>query len=291
MYELMPEQGERHGVLVVGTPQPSSWDSENTQSVEQAPTASPGKAGFQASIIQTAARAIRNRRDKRRENYAYSHQETGYDSLEEPDDDGNDGGHSHQIEAKQQLSVRKSRSAFAIWKWEMLALLISVLCMGAIVGILASMKDRLSTAWHVGSITINAAVTGLSTMANMGLAMVVPACLDQEKWRYFKQAGRHQLRHFLLFDQGSRGPIGAAKVIWSVRWPLAVLASFVLILDIVTGFMIQQAVKIEPGYEWSNSSSPPATFSYAQSYETGAYDALDDGMVATTALTQTILGT
>lgn len=159
-----------------------------------------------------------------------------------------------------------------------MALFISISCMAAIIGILAGMKDKLSTNRQVGLVTINAAITGLSTIASMGLAFAVPACLGQEKWRYFHQDERQRLRHFSILDEGSSGPLGAFKVLWSIRRSLAALASLVIISDAMTHFLIQQAVVIEPGHELVSDADPPAYFSYAQGHNIDAYGIDNAGM-------------
>jgi hypothetical protein len=224
---------------------------------------------------------VTGRSTTERKSHAYFHREAEYDSLEEEGNGDGGGNLGNQIATKAPPSVHKKRSVLASWKWEMLALLISMLCMAAIIGILAAMKDKLSTSWKGGSVSINAAITGLSTITNMGIALAVPACLDQEKWRYLGRPGqRLRLRHFSLLEQGSSGPFAAAKVIWSVRWGLAVLASFIIIFDVVTSFMIQQAVKVDSGSEWANDTSSPAYYSYAQSYDAGLYDLFDEGIIA-----------
>ncbi|KAL6800493.1 hypothetical protein J3E68DRAFT_435790 [Trichoderma sp. SZMC 28012] len=147
----------------------------------------------------------------------------------------------------------------------MLALFVSILCMAAIIGILAAMKDQRTTSWRVGSITINAAINILSTLSSMTLGFAVPACFDQEKWRYLKQTKRHRLQHFTLLDRGSGGPVGAIRVIWSIRWGLTALASVIIILDVFTGFLIQQSVKIGSASEYISNNNSPAFYTYTES--------------------------
>lgn len=228
------------------------------------------------SLVKRVRRATRNRLGTSKEDYLESQQEAGYDSLEESENDNESGRQNRPMEAHQP----SIRLAISIWKWEILALFVSIACMAAVVGILAGMKDQLSTAWRVGLVTINAAVTALSTIASIGISVAVPACLDQEKWQYFKR-GRRQLRDFSLFDQAARGLFGAFKILWLVRWGTAILASCIIILDLASGFMIQQAVKLETGYEWVDNTDVQAFFPYTQNYDTtGTYDMYDAGTVA-----------
>ncbi|KAL6810159.1 hypothetical protein V8C40DRAFT_284141 [Trichoderma camerunense] len=197
-------------------------------------------------------------------------------------DDPNETESNHHHSSYQTETGRRRRrllprlSALATWKWEMLALLISILCMAAIIGILAAMKDQRSTAWHVGSITINAAINFLSTVSSMTLGFAVPACFDQEKWRYLKQTKRHRLQHFTLLDRGSGGPVGAIRVIWSIRWRLTALASVVIILDVFTGFMLQQSVKIGSASEYINNDNSPAFYTYTESFGTTVHVSTED---------------
>ncbi|KAI0151063.1 hypothetical protein BJ166DRAFT_501216 [Pestalotiopsis sp. NC0098] len=206
--------------------------------------------------------------------------EAMYDPLEISEDSNYHSNYGRSTEFKQPSPASKRRSAFATWRWEAMALFISISCMAAIIGILAGMKDKLSTNRQVELVTINAAITGLSTIASVGLAFAVPACLGQEKWRYFHQDERQRLRHFSILDEGSSGPLGAFKVLWSIRRSLAALASLVIISDAMTHFLIQQAVVIEPGHELVSDADPPAYFSYAQGHNIDAYG-IDNAAQAT----------
>lgn len=216
----------------------------------------------------------------RRKTRVYAQPRAEHDHLNETEPDGNCHNAIYQTETEPRWwrCLLPKLSALATWKWEMLALFVSILCMAAIIGILAAMKDQRTTSWRVGSITINAAINILSTLSSMTLGFAVPACFDQEKWRYLKQTKRHRLQHFTLLDRGSGGPVGAIRVIWSIRWGLTALASVIIILDVFTGFLIQQSVKIGSASEYISNNNSPAFYTYTESLGKLVHVITENGM-------------
>ena len=77
------------------------------------------------------------------------------------------------------------------------------------------------------------------------LTSAAAACLSQLKWLYFWKSEKHRrLKDLDIFDDASRGPLGAAGFYVRMRTfvPLGVLASFVMLLALVMEPFSQQVL-------------------------------------------------
>ena len=105
------------------------------------------------------------------------------------------------------------------WIKEIGAMLISILSLLCIVLILRMHEGRPLPDWPF-SITINSLVSIFSTVMSMMVLVPLQQCISQAKWHWFQEY--HPLADMDMYDQGSRGPWGALRMLWDVRWKCVV---------------------------------------------------------------------
>jgi len=101
------------------------------------------------------------------------------------------------------------------WIWEICAMLVSLLSMLAIVLVLRLHEGRPLPTWPF-SITINSLVSVFATIMKATMLVPIAAGISQAKWHWFRQL--HPLNDIEVYDQASRGPWGALKLLWNIRW-------------------------------------------------------------------------
>ena len=105
------------------------------------------------------------------------------------------------------------------WIKEICAMLISILSLLCIVLILRMHEGRPLPDWPF-SITINSLVSIFSTITGMMILVPLEQCISQAKWHWYQEY--HPLADMETYDQGSRGPWGALKMLWDIRWKCVV---------------------------------------------------------------------
>lgn len=94
-------------------------------------------------------------------------------------------------------------------------MLVSLLSMLAIVLVLRLHEGRPLPTWPF-SITINSLVSVFATIMKATMLVPIAAGISQAKWHWFRQL--HPLNDIEVYDQASRGPWGALKLLWNIRW-------------------------------------------------------------------------
>lgn len=102
------------------------------------------------------------------------------------------------------------------WPWELSALFISLTSLMAIILILYLYEGR-SLSNLPDGISINAIIAILSTAMKAALSVPVAEAISQAKWDWFHPQGR-SLADMEVYDQASRGPWGALRMLANVRW-------------------------------------------------------------------------
>ncbi|KUJ22655.1 uncharacterized protein LY89DRAFT_307003 [Mollisia scopiformis] len=134
---------------------------------------------------------------------------------------------------------RSSTTSETTWFPEVVCLIIGFASIGAIIGVLAHYNDRTLPQWPY-SITLNTIIALLTALANGTLAVPLSNGISQLKWDRFKK-DRTVLTDMDLFDQASRGPLGAFNLI--ARAPGRMMGSFgasITILAFALGPFSQQ---------------------------------------------------
>jgi hypothetical protein len=97
------------------------------------------------------------------------------------------------------------------WWWELGSVFLSCACFIAIIITLRIMQDKPLSSWH-SIVSPNAVISTLATISKSSLMLAVAACISQLKWHYF-QSVPHSLQNIQVFDDASRGPLGALELV------------------------------------------------------------------------------
>lgn len=181
------------------------------------------------------------------------------------------------------------------WLLEALAAAISVLSLIAIAVLLSIYNNKPNPQLRWG-ISLNTIAAVLITIAQTTLVFATGEAISQLKWlKYYRGGSGEPLSHLEAFDVASRGPWGAALLLWELLkhhlwkirhhlWklrhlaPLSSLGATIMILQLGMGPMIQQIVayRQRPVVD-SGHGGAAATMSRAQSYSGHTYTGLGAG--------------
>ncbi|KAF2403822.1 hypothetical protein EJ06DRAFT_546940 [Trichodelitschia bisporula] len=152
------------------------------------------------------------------------------------------------------------------WIWEILGLILSICCLGALIGILIWVNGKPLSDWDV-PISLNATVAVFSTVIKSVLLMVVAECISQLKWFHFGRM--HTLYDMELFDQASRGPYGSMILLLKVRNVLAWLGAIITIVALAIDPFSQQILAF-PQRDVVQNNASVAKFGFSHSFYSGA---------------------
>ncbi|ERF71653.1 hypothetical protein EPUS_00642 [Endocarpon pusillum Z07020] len=165
--------------------------------------------------------------------------------------------------------LKKARSRLGrLWTWiatdswtlEYAALTIAVASLASIGILLGIYGERPTSAWTY-TITLNSVLSTLATVMKGSTLLPVGACLSQLKWTWYHHEKR-SLLHFQLFDAASRGPLGAASLLYQIHsWHLASIGAIVTLIALVSDAFIQQSV-LYPSRTINETASVPFSQSY-----------------------------
>ncbi|KAJ0161694.1 hypothetical protein CTA2_5795 [Colletotrichum tanaceti] len=130
------------------------------------------------------------------------------------------------------------------WVFEILALVISTVCLLGIVTTLLLHGNRPLPQWPF-SISINALISALSTVSRSTLAVAVSAAISQRQWIRLDEDS-HPLADLEIHDSASRGPWGSMSLLFSFRWSdAASLGALITVLSLAMGPFTQQITAFE----------------------------------------------
>ncbi|UNI23442.1 hypothetical protein JDV02_009259 [Purpureocillium takamizusanense] len=101
------------------------------------------------------------------------------------------------------------------WGAEIVCVVFSILCVVAIIIILSRVDGQLLSSWTI-AVSPNAVVAVLSTAAKAAMILPVTESISQLKWLFLKRRALGP-EHLQQFDNASRGPWGALKLLWHAR--------------------------------------------------------------------------
>ena len=144
---------------------------------------------------------------------------------------------------KRQDRHRRTTGVFLViqlWLFEILSLLLSTLVLVAIVISLSLFDGQPLPSFPLG-ITVNALVSFLATLSKAAMLTTVTGCVSQLKWHWFCRP--KQLIDFETFDQVSRGPWGAMRMMLSFRFfDLANLGALIILIALLVDPFMQQII-------------------------------------------------
>ena len=124
--------------------------------------------------------------------------------------------------------MRLKNLAHDWWLWELGALAISFAAMLALVVVLRVHEGKTLPRWPL-HITLNAFISVTSTIMKAAIAVPITASISQMKWIWFKK--RNPVRGMQVFDEASRGPQLALKLLFSrCVLSLASLGALIILL-------------------------------------------------------------
>ena len=85
-----------------------------------------------------------------------------------------------------------------------------------------SFSPRPNAALIDGPLQINSVISFLSTISKLSIVAAASAAISQCKWLWYRHAEPRRLQDLQLFDDGSRGPLGAVQLLFSLRARLSI---------------------------------------------------------------------
>lgn len=151
-----------------------------------------------------------------------------------------------------------------IYNWWLciLSVFASLCAIAAIVGLLAFVDGKPIPRLPL-QITVNTYVSFFSTVAKGTMLVAVNECISQLKWLWFREP--RTLQDIQIFDDASRGPFGAVRLMFRTRAGLIVLGSLVAVFALVLDPFAQQIVS----YPSRSVVTKTAKVGRAQAYDAG----------------------
>ncbi|KAJ5392011.1 hypothetical protein N7509_007501 [Penicillium cosmopolitanum] len=123
------------------------------------------------------------------------------------------------------------------WTWEAGGCALSIVSIVLLVVFLVYVDGDKYASWE-HSISPNTVVSVISTVAKASMLVPVSSCLSQLKWTTFHNPT--PFYHMQVFDQASRGPVGALESLWTVTPGLATIGAGLMILAVAFDPFAQQ---------------------------------------------------
>jgi hypothetical protein len=125
------------------------------------------------------------------------------------------------------------------WVPEILALVVSIMCLASIILVLRRVDGKPLSDWHsfvqdsvpgghAMSMAPNSVISFFSTIAKSCLGFTATACISQVKWLHIQNKKR-SLTSLQVFDDASRGPLGAVSLFFTPEAASSVAAVGALI--------------------------------------------------------------
>lgn len=155
-----------------------------------------------------------------------------------------------------------------VWIWEFLVTFLSLGCMCAIGIILATMHGRPLARWPL-PISPNALISVFATVSKSAMLLALAEGISQLKWVYFQRSA-HRLKDFQIFDDASRGPWGAVKLIakLNIRAIVAAAGALIVIMSLAMDPFVQQILTFRTDMVVAINGT--ATIGVATAFDSGA---------------------
>ncbi|KAJ4287140.1 hypothetical protein N0V90_012538 [Kalmusia sp. IMI 367209] len=159
------------------------------------------------------------------------------------------------------------------WWWEVYATALAIASTAAVIAVLVSVHGKPLTSWKL-PIQPASLVSVFSTIAKSALLVPITGGISQLKWSYFESP--RTLNQMQIFDDASRGPMGALVMLWKTRTAplLASFGAFITIMLLAFEPFTQQVVKVE--LRDAKMANETSTLSYASSFNDYRLDVNSD---------------
>lgn len=171
---------------------------------------------------------------------------------------------------KKLANYNASQNIFKRWLIELASWTVSALCMGAIVGIYLRINGK---SLGDSQVAINF-VNVLGKIAAAALIVPTSEALGQLKWHWFHNS--NAIWDFEIFDKASRGPWGAALLLYRTKGrSLAALGALLIVLLLVIDTFFQQVVDYSD--RWAQEKNMTAQIPRVVTYEPTYHPAFQEG--------------
>jgi hypothetical protein len=103
------------------------------------------------------------------------------------------------------------------WLFEIISIFFSISALAATIGLLIHFNKKPIIQWRWHLLTLNTAVSILTTFSETLLLFVISSCIGQWKYISFTKR-RRSLIEFDILDSASRGPQGSFHLLWYSRF-------------------------------------------------------------------------
>ncbi|KAK0615211.1 hypothetical protein B0T17DRAFT_510998 [Bombardia bombarda] len=164
-----------------------------------------------------------------------------------------------------QKTRRSADSVFSqsgSWTYELVSMVVAFAAVASIIAVLAYYNGKPLPSWPY-SITINAVIAILATVATASMSVPLSSGLGQLKWIRFKQ-GHAPLSDMEVYDDASRGALGAIRMLFRLRGGMSgSFGAVIMIIALLLNPFAQQMAT----YPTRTVSSPVGATNYrAASY-------------------------
>lgn len=153
--------------------------------------------------------------------------------------------------------------SISLWMGEMTSLFISIGLLVAMIVVLSEANNQPEQNWNL-PLKLSTLVNTLSTVYRALLTYVAAEIVNQEKWIWLWTTSPlyRPLRHIQYFEAGSRGLLGAFKLMPLVakRSPASLLALIVIVTSLAVGPFAQQSISTDYRATEVGIASLPVTY-------------------------------
>lgn len=169
----------------------------------------------------------------------------------------------NEVNFQRQVGVRRK-----VWNWFLdswtlnyAALLLAVFSLAITIFILGYYNGKPLSRWQQ-PVSFNTILSLLATAIKGSTMLATATALSQSKWLWY-HTGQHPLQDFSIFTDASRGPLGAAQLLYRLRmWHLASLGAVVTLLALFSDAAVQASATIPLRTTDVGSASIPISTNY-----------------------------
>ncbi|KAJ0419625.1 hypothetical protein BJY00DRAFT_313774 [Aspergillus carlsbadensis] len=189
-----------------------------------------------------------------------------YDFNNNQHDSQDNDDHSLSASTLHTIPVEKQRNRYDwqrllqdTWLWEFASALFSTCCFISICAVLLAYNGQVRPTWKLG-LSLNALISVLATGCRASLILVLSEAISQLKWLWVKDGEPKQLLGMQVFDNASRGPLGALTMLFShSQRSLVSLGAALTVLMLAFEPFIQQILSY-PLERIEDASMPAVTY-------------------------------
>ncbi|OAL53939.1 hypothetical protein IQ07DRAFT_640957 [Pyrenochaeta sp. DS3sAY3a] len=151
-----------------------------------------------------------------------------------------------------------SQNVVKRWLFEIVSWLLSALCMGTMIGIYLRINRKALS----NSDTLITLANILGKVASAALIVPTSEALGQLKWNWFHGSSQ-AVWDFEIFDKASRGPWGAALLLYRTKGrSLAALGALLIVLLLAVDSFFQQVVELPTRWTLQDTGDLPLSIRY-----------------------------